>query len=208
MDSSRPDNIEELVLYRKGYQFIGGVDEVGRGSIAGPVVAAIVILPKKLKGSWQSLINDSKQLTPIEREYIFNHLQESSDSIGIGESSSKEIDNVGIAPATRLAIIRALESLSLKPQFLLLDAFLLPESKIPQKAIIHGDCISISIAAASIIAKVTRDRIMIDFGKDYPNYGFEKHKGYATKEHLTNLKLYGPCNIHRFSWKPLRDLGN
>ena len=208
MDSSRPDNIEELVLYRKGYQFIGGVDEVGRGSIAGPVVAAIVILPKKLKVSWQSLINDSKQLTPIEREYIFNHLQESSDSIGIGESSSKEIDNVGIAPATRLAIIRALESLSLKPQFLLLDAFLLPESKIPQKAIIHGDCISISIAAASIIAKVTRDRIMIDFGKDYPNYGFEKHKGYATKEHLTNLKLYGPCNIHRFSWKPLRDLGN
>jgi len=208
LDSSRPDNIEELVLYRKGYQFIGGVDEVGRGSIAGPVVAAIVILPKKLKGSWQSLINDSKQLTPIEREYIFNHLQESSDSIGIGESSSKEIDNVGIAPATRLAIIRALESLSLKPQFLLLDAFLLPESKIPQKAIIHGDCISISIAAASIIAKVTRDRIMIDFGKDYPNYGFEKHKGYATKEHLTNLKLYGPCNIHRFSWKPLRDLGN
>lgn len=201
-----PDNNEENALYSIGYEFVGGADEVGRGSIAGPVLAAVVILPKKLKGSWQSSINDSKQLTPIQREYVFNHLQQSAHSIGIGESSAKEIDDIGIAPATRLAIVRALESLPLKPQFLLLDAFPLPESKIPQKAIVHGDSISISIASASIVAKVTRDRIMTGLGNCYPNYGFEKHKGYATKEHMMNLKLHGPCNIHRFTWKPLRNL--
>ena len=206
MGNRWPDNKEELLLYRKGYEFVGGIDEVGRGPIAGPVLAAVVTLPKKLKSSWQFLINDSKQLTPTQREYIFNHLQESAHSIGIGESSSKEIDNIGIAPATRLAIVRAIESLPLKPQFLLLDAFPVPEVNIPQKAIIHGDSISISIASASIVAKVTRDRIMANFGKNYPNYGFGKHKGYATREHLANLKLYGPCNIHRFSWKPLRNL--
>ena len=124
----------------------------------------------------------------------------------MAESRAKEIEDLGIAPATRLAIVRALESLPLKPQFLLLDAFPLPESKIPQKAIVHGDSISISIASASIVAKVIRDRIMTEFGNCYPNYGFEKHKGYGTKEHMMKLELHGPCNIHRFSWKPLRDI--
>ena len=199
-----PSRREELRLFREGYEFVAGVDEAGRGPMAGPVVAAAVVLPKRMKGARRSLIRDSKQLTPRQREDLFSYIQAIALSVGIGRSGPEEIDRLGIVPATRLAVRRAVEAMPLQPQFLLLDAFPVSDLPISQKAIVHGDALYTSIAAASIVAKVARDRMMVKAGEAYPMYGFERHKGYPTAEHVQSLKRHGPCAIHRRTWAPVR----
>ena len=201
-----PSFAEESDLISKGYLPVAGLDESGRGALAGPVVAAAVILPHDIKAGWIRKIDDSKRLTAKQREYVFDRLYEHSVAIAIGKSSSIEIDRINILEATRLAMERALDNLPINPKFLLLDALTLPMVPINQKPIIHGDSISLSIAAASIVSKVTRDKIMRDNDDEYPGYGFAKHKGYGTKEHLRNLTLLGPCPIHRFSFKPISNI--
>ena len=184
---------------------VGGLDEVGRGPLAGPVVAGVAVLPSSPKGHWLSLIRDSKQLTPSQRDRALPYLQDNALALEVGISSCQEVDDLGIVVATRLAMARALAALPLMPQFLLLDAILLPDVRIPQKAIVHGDALCTSIAAASIVAKVTRDRMMKEQDSVYPGYGFAKHKGYGTPEHLRNLGRLGPCAIHRYSFAPVKD---
>ena len=195
-------------MISEGYEPVAGLDEAGRGSLAGPVVAAAVILPPSIRANWVRLINDSKRMSAHQREYVYSRLHEHALAISVGQSSSIEIDRINILEATRLAMKRALENLAVRPQFLLIDALTLPTIPINQKPIIHGDTISMSIAAASIVAKVTRDKIMRNNDDDYPGYGFAKHKGYGTREHLRNLTLLGPCTIHRFSFRPVRSINH
>jgi len=201
-----PSFSEEEALVAKGYHLIAGVDEAGRGPLAGPVVAAAVILPYPLKAPWLNQIKDSKQLNPASREFLFHYIHETAISIGIGTVLSEIIDAQGIIKATKLAMKLAIEQLSPSPQFLLLDYIGLPELKIPQNGITHGDSLCFSIACASIIAKVTRDRLMLELDKTYPGYGLAQHKGYGTKEHLACLHRLGPTPIHRQSFRPLRDI--
>ena len=203
--TSAPSYQEEAALLSQGYSLVAGLDEAGRGPLAGPVVAGVAVLPPNLKGRWVRLVRDSKQLTPAQREYVLPYLQDASRALEVGMSSAQEVDDLGIVSATHLAMKRALNSLALMPQYLLLDAFPLPWVGIPQKAIVHGDALCLSIAAASIVAKVTRDRIMERHDDMYPSYGFARHKGYATREHLRNLRAHGPCQIHRYSFAPVRE---
>ena len=201
-----PTYREEDALLREGYSLLGGLDEVGRGPLAGPVVAAVVVFPSRPAGKWTELIRDSKQITPTQRERVLPYLQDHAVGLEVGISSSLEIDRIGIVGATRLAMKRAIDSLALRPQFLLIDALTLPDVPIPQKAIIHGDALCLSIAAASIAAKVARDRIMAEEDVINPGYGFAGHKGYGTAEHIRNLRRLGPCPIHRYSFAPVREL--
>ena len=202
-----PSYEEEATLLAQGYSMVAGLDEVGRGPLAGPVVAGVAVLPPNLNGSWVRLVRDSKQMTPAQREHVLPYLRESAMALEVGISLSQEIDDLGIVGATQLAMKRALDGLALTPQFLLLDAFPLPGVAIPQKPIVHGDALCLSIAAASVVAKVTRDRIMEEQDALFPSYGFARHKGYATREHLRNLRDHGPCPIHRHSFAPVRDWG-
>lgn len=188
-------------LVKKGINIIAGIDEAGRGPGAGPVVAAAVILDNNYNNL---IINDSKKLTEKRRLEAFNEINEKALQIGIGIVSNEEIDEINILNATKLAMERAYNNLSEKPEHLLIDALNI-NINIPQTNIIKGDMKSISIAAASIIAKVTRDKIMVEYGEKYPNYLFEKHKGYLTKAHLELIKEFGPCPIHRKSFKPISD---
>lgn len=192
----------EKKLYKKNITLIAGVDEVGRGPLVGPVVAAAVILPKnyKLDG-----LNDSKKLTEKKREELYPIIMKDAISVGIGEVSAKEIDEINIYEASRKAMMIAIDNLDVKPEHILVDAMPL-FTDIPHDAIIHGDALSLSIAAASVIAKVTRDRMMIELDGKYPMYGFKKHKGYPTKLHLENLQKYGPLENYRFTYGPVRDL--
>lgn len=199
-----PTYREEASLFRQGYSLVAGLDEVGRGPLAGPVVAGIAILSPRPKGRWVSLVRDSKQLTAAQREYVLPYLQEVALALQVGICSPREVDQRGIVEATRMAMQRALNSLPLLPQYLLVDALSLPAVAIPQKAIIHGDALVLSIAAASIVAKVTRDRLMAEEEAAHPGYGFAQHKGYATRQHLRNLRRLGPCPIHRFSFSPVK----
>ncbi len=201
-----PSQREEASLFELGYDLIAGIDEVGRGPLAGPVVSAAVVLPRTLTGGWVSLIRDSKQLTARRREYVFHHLQEHALSIGVGRCEASKIDTIGIVEATRRSMGMALAQMPLQPQFLLIDALQLPDVAIPQKPLVHGDALCLSIAAASIVAKVTRDGIMETEDVLYPAYGFRRHKGYATRAHLDNLRLMGPCSIHRRSFAPVREM--
>lgn len=189
----------------QGYSIVAGLDEVGRGPLAGPVVAGVALLPTRLRGKNAALIRDSKQLSPAQREKALIYLQSRGVVMQVGACSSREIDEIGIVPATRLAMKRALDSLTITPQFLLLDALSLPDVPIPQKSIIRGDALCLSIAAASIVAKVFRDRLMVEQDDAYPDYGFARHKGYGTREHLESLRRLGPCPIHRFSFAPVRE---
>lgn len=202
-NSAPPTFDEELRLFERGFSLVAGLDEAGRGPIAGPVVAGATILPKDLRGPWASLIRDSKQMTETAREQAYSYLEDNALAMAAGISSTREIDANGIVKATQLAMERALLDLPLHPQFLLLDAFPLPNVNIHQKAIIHGDSISLSIAAASIVAKVTRDRLMKKADDDFPMYGFRSHKGYASTKHLAALEEHGPCSLHRFSFEPV-----
>ncbi|TCP29169.1 RNase HII [Scopulibacillus darangshiensis] len=186
-------------LYKKGDLYIAGIDEAGRGPIAGPVVAAAVILKPDaaLYG-----INDSKQLSKSRREQFFKVIHQKAVAIGVGIVHAKIIDEVNIYQAAKQAMIKAVQELDIEPDHLLIDAMKLP-LEVPQTSLIKGDTRSISIAAASIIAKETRDRIMTELGQTYPEYQFSSHMGYGTKAHLQALDEHGPCPEHRMSFAPL-----
>lgn len=187
---------------RCGYRRIAGIDEAGRGPLAGPVVAAAVILPVhvRLVG-----VDDSKQLSEAERERLYPAILEKAVGVGIGVADAGEIDALNILEATRLAMRRAIENVAPSPDYLLTDAVILPEVRIPLRPIIKGDALSLSIAAASIIAKVTRDRLMAAHHERFPQYNFLSHKGYGTAEHLQMLAQFGPCAIHRRTFAPVRE---
>ena len=201
---SVPSYNEEADLLQRGYSLVAGLDEVGRGPLAGPVVAGVAILPSNLKGRWVRMVRDSKQLTRAERERVLPHLRRVALGLEVGVCSSEEVDHWGIVAATNLAMKRAVDALSLQPQFLLLDAFPVPSLSLPQKAIVRGDALCLSIAAASIVAKVARDRMMCEEDLTYPGYGFADNKGYATARHLRSLERLGPCLIHRRSFAPVK----
>jgi len=192
----------ENELYEKGVKYIAGVDEAGRGPLAGPVVAAAVILKK---GATFKYVNDSKQLTEKQRELALIEIKENALAIGIGICSVDEIDLINIYRASREAMISAIRQLKIKPDFLLIDAMPM-EIDIPLLSIIKGDTLSVSIAAASIVAKTTRDGYMMEMDKIFPEYGFKNHKGYGTKEHLEAIKTYGITPIHRKTYEPIKSL--
>lgn len=198
-----PTDEFELEARRCGYRRIAGLDEAGRGPLAGPVVAAAVVLPTRCR-----LIgcDDSKQLSDSEREALYAMITERAIGIGIGSATEAEIDRLNILEATRLAMRRAVEVLSPAPDCLLIDAVNLSGSSIPFRSIIKGDALSLSIAAASIVAKVTRDRLMAEYHRVYPHYNFLSHKGYGTEEHLRQLAAYGPCAIHRRTFAPVAQI--
>ncbi|MBE9512755.1 MAG: ribonuclease HII [Chloroflexi bacterium] len=189
----------------QGYRLIAGIDEAGRGALAGPVVAAAVIMPCHTKAPWLNQVRDSKQLSPAKREYLFHNIQETAISVGTGMVPAEIIDAQGIIRATRLAMKLAVNQLSPPPQSLLIDYMLLPDVSLPQKGITNGDSLCFSIACASIIAKVTRDHFIIQLDSVYPGYGLAKHKGYGTKEHLSCLCQLGPSPIHRQSFRPIKE---
>jgi len=195
-----PTDLFEAEAQRCGYRLVAGLDEAGRGPLAGPVVAAAVVLPRRcsLPG-----LNDSKQLTAAKRERLYGEIQQRAVGVGVGVASEREVDAINILEATRLAMGRALDALPETPDYLLLDAINLPAVHIAQRSIVKGDALSLSIAAASIIAKVTRDRLMDDYHRQYPQYNFQAHKGYGTAEHLKMLAEHGPCAIHRRSFHPV-----
>ena len=194
---------EEARLLSEGMSLVAGVDEVGRGPLAGPVLAGVAILPHHPRGPWVRLIRDSKQLTHEQREAALTHLRREALALATGACSAEEVDTIGIVAATRLAMKRAIESLALRPGFLILDAISLPDVDIPQKSIVRGDALCLSVAAASIVAKVTRDRLMADQDAVHPGYGFGRHKGYGTRHHLDRLNALGPCDIHRYTFRPV-----
>ena len=191
---------EQMWHYERLYpdrEFIGGIDEVGRGPLAGPVVAACVILPKDCKLLY---INDSKQLSEKKREELYDRILEEAVAVGIGSSSQELIDEINILQATYAAMREAISKMNVQPDQLLVDAVHIPGIAIPQRGIIKGDAQSISIAAASIVAKVTRDRLMVEMDAKYPGYGFAGNKGYGSAEHIAALREKGPCEIHRRSF--------
>ena len=197
---------QEAALQAQGYRLIAGVDEVGRGALAGPVMAAAVILPLGVEIPWLRLVRDSKQLSPKQRERVFDLVQCAGIPFGLGSVPHATIDELGIVQATRMAMAQAVESLPSRPDFLLVDALSLPEVDLPQKGIIRGDQLSFSIACASIVAKVSRDRQMMELDGMYPGYGLARHKGYGTRQHLQCLGQLGPCAIHRRSFAPVLGL--
>lgn len=196
-----PTDLFEAEARSRGYRRVAGVDEAGRGPLAGPVVAAAVILPRRFRLPG---LDDSKQVPEDERERLFGAILRRAVGVGIGRASEREIDAVNILEATRLAMRRAIAALAPPPDFLLLDALVLPGLPLPQRAIVKGDGLSLSIAAASIVAKVTRDRIMAEEHRRFPLYNFLVHKGYPTPEHLRLLAEHGPCEVHRLSFGPVR----
>ncbi len=206
VEPQQPTLAEEIGLVEQGYRSIAGIDEVGRGPLAGPLIAAAVILPAGLDTPWLGLVRDSKQLTPEKREYLFRHIAEAAVAIGVGSAPHKVIDHLGIAKATSLAMELSVANLTQTPDFLLIDFVKLPAVPIPQRSLPKGDARSISIACASIIAKVTRDRFMVELDRVHPGYGFASHKGYATREHLECLERLGACPIHRKRFAPVRDV--
>ncbi|WP_141431193.1 ribonuclease HII [Bacillus sp. 03113] len=191
----------EQEFRKKGFYYIAGIDEVGRGPLAGPVVASAVILPETF---YYPGVDDSKKLTEQKREEIFSIIQREAIAIGIGVISAEEIDEINIYEATKKAMLAAIIDLSTAPDFLLIDAMKL-DTPYPFEAIIKGDGKSISIAAASIVAKVTRDRMLSKIGEQYPEYGFSKNMGYGTKEHLDAIEKYGITPYHRKSFAPVKN---
>ncbi|GCF92813.1 ribonuclease HII [Enterococcus florum] len=200
------EKYQEMSLFEQeksalGFQMIAGIDEVGRGPLAGPVVAASVIL----KPGHQILgLNDSKQLSAHTREDLVKQIQKNALAIGIGEASAVEIDQLNIYQATKVAMQRAIDQMSIQPDCLLIDAMELPNG-LPQEKIIKGDARSVSIAAASIIAKVHRDKWMAEYGQQYPEYGFEKNAGYGTQQHLAAIEQQGILPIHRKTFAPIKE---
>ena len=202
-----PDFSLELELWARGYRLVAGVDEAGRGPLAGPVVSAAVILPLELTGteSWLELLDDSKVLSPAKRERAAAAVRQHALAVGVGHCSPQEIDEMGIGQAAIKSMLRAVEELSLQPAHLLLDYVPLRKCHLPFSAVVKGDSISYSIAAASNIAKVTRDQMMLEADAEFPGYSFARHKGYPTLHHRTRLLELGPCSIHRRSFGPVRD---
>ena len=187
----------EKELYEKEIEYIAGIDEAGRGPLCGPVVSAAVILKK---GDYIEGVNDSKKLSEKKREKLFDEIKERAVAIGIGIVDEKTIDEINILEATRLAMKKAVENLEVAPQHVLVDAEKKVPIDVPYTPIIKGDALSVSIAAASIIAKVTRDRMLYEMDKKYPEYGLAKNKGYGTKAHIEAIKQYGLTEIHRKSF--------
>jgi len=204
--NAKPTFDEELIARNSGYFSIAGIDEVGRGPIAGPVVSAAVILETSMFFNWLSKIRDSKQLSHKRRVEIFDSIVSENIPYGIGIVSSSEIDDIGIVEATRKSMIKAVDNLGINPDFLLIDAVSLDKHGIESKSIINGDQLCLSIAAASIVAKVCRDSMMLEEDYNYPGYGFAQNKGYPTKLHMDRLRELGPTPIHRFSFAPVRDI--
>lgn len=190
----------EEKLYDDGYHQICGVDEAGRGPLAGPVVVAACILPPFLRIEG---INDSKQLSAKKRSELFKIIIKNAIDYKIVFVSEKDVDELNIYQATKKGMLEAIQGLSIKPDYVLIDAMPLGELQIPHDSIIHGDARCASVAAASILAKVTRDEYMEKMDIKYPNYGFKKHKGYGTKAHMEALEKYGPCEIHRKTFAPV-----
>jgi len=188
----------ESELWERGIEFIAGVDEAGRGPLAGPVVAAAVIFPKDI---FIPYVNDSKKLSEKRREELFHIIYDKAISVGVGIVDNKKVDEINILNATFLAMTQAIANLKRRPQHILVDGTFFLEEHIPYTNIIDGDSKCFSIAAASIIAKVTRDSLMREFDELYPQYGFAKHKGYATREHFEAIQKFGLCEIHRRSFK-------
>jgi ribonuclease HII len=189
----------ELRARAEGYRLIAGVDEVGRGGLAGPVVAGAVIWDLE-KGVPDGL-DDSKKLTAKKRESLASEIKEGAIAFAVAEVSAAEIDRINILEASKKAMRLAIENLAVQPDYLLIDALELKTISLPQKAIIHGDAISASIAAASVVAKTYRDKLMLEMGEKYPGYGFAAHKGYGTKAHFDAIKRLGACDIHRKSFR-------
>lgn len=200
MQTQCTDRFERQLL-REGYRLIAGVDEVGRGALAGPVVAGAVILDL---GRIPQGLDDSKKLTRLQRERLDGKIRESALAIGLGQVDAEGIDRINILQATREAMRLAIAALDPAPHALLLDAIKLDEVSLPQVPIIKGDSLSVSIAAASIVAKVARDRMMREFGERFPGYGFASHVGYGTSEHLAALAKLGPAAIHRQTFRGVR----
>ncbi len=201
-----PNLDEEDKLKSQGYELIAGIDEVGRGALAGPVVASAVILPHPANLPWFGLVRDSKELNSRKRESLFDLISKEAIAVGIGIVPPRVIDSINILKATRLAMMQAVEKLSRQPSFLLIDRVTLSQCPIPQLGITRGDKLCLSIACASIIAKVTRDRMMEEFDKTYPGYGFAQHKGYGTGVHISCLQKLGPSPIHRLYFAPVRNI--
>lgn len=194
--------LHEKSIWQNDIKFVAGIDESGRGPLAGPVVAAVVIFPpfKKIKEK----IGDSKKFSPNRREQLFEFINKEAIDWGIGIVGEKIIDKINILQATRLAMLKAVEALKTPPEFLLIDGPISLNIKISQKPIIRGDEQSLSIGAASIIAKVLRDRVMHKYHRLFPEYGFDEHKGYPTSKHINALEKYGPSPIHRRSYEPVK----
>lgn len=199
-----PDDAEERAARAAGYACVCGIDEAGRGPLAGPVVAAAVVLPPGLALPG---LNDSKKLTARRREALYTQLREDERVlIGVGMAAAAEIDRLNILRATHEAMARAVAALPTAVDFCLIDGLPVPQFPLPQRALVKGDARCLSIAAASIVAKVTRDRLMQDLAQQYPGYGFEKHAGYGTAAHLAALRRLGPCPEHRRSFAPVAQL--
>jgi ribonuclease HII len=194
--------VQEKRCWEKGCRRVAGLDEAGRGPLAGPVVAAIFIITPDFQCQG---INDSKQLTALQRQRYYHELTNGGWEYGIGIVEPAEIDRINIYQASRQAMSQALRNLKIAPDFLLVDALIVPDTSIAQQAIIHGDALSVAIAAASVIAKYTRDQLMIEYDKIYPGYGFAKHKGYPTSEHYRALQQLGPSPIHRRSFRLIQE---
>lgn len=201
MSNNEIDNLKyEKEAYDLGYNFIGGIDEVGRGPLIGPVVTACVILPKNyfLEG-----LTDSKKLTEKKRNMFYEIIMKDAISVGVGIVDEKIIDDVNIYEATKIAMYRAIENCNVKPDYILIDAMKLDKLDVPSISIIKGDLKSISISAASVIAKVTRDKMMYELDKKYPMYKFSKNKGYPTKDHISAIEKYGILKEHRKTFNPV-----
>jgi ribonuclease HII len=200
-----PSLVEENGLGAEGYRLIAGVDEAGRGALAGPVVAAAVILPPSPAFAWLQLVRDSKELPAVKRESLFDLIKQDAVAVSVGIIAPQTIDVIGILNATKIAMCHAIEQLSSPPDYLLIDFLRLPQLRISQKPITRGDKLCLSIACASIIAKVTRDRIMVELDQLHPGYGLADHKGYGTRKHVSCLRQNGPSPIHRHSFAPVRE---
>ncbi len=198
----QPMDYFEKMYYRRGYQKIAGVDEVGRGPLAGPVVAAAVILPKNGIGPQ---LFDSKQISSKKREELYSSILNEALGVGVGVVGQEEIDCINIFQATLRAMVSAIENLPFPPDFLLIDGTQGLKFSVPQKSIVKGDRLSNSIAAASIVAKVTRDRMMLECHQKYPQYNFARHKGYGTKEHRRAIEKFGICKLHRKSFRGVKE---
>ncbi len=205
--SQRPTLVFEQRFWTQGYRFVAGLDEAGRGALAGPVVAAAVILSPEADHEplLAAGVRDSKLLTPSRRDRLFELVRQQAEGWAVGLVAASEIDRLGIVAATQQAMGLALRQLPMPPEALLIDYLRLPEQTLPQQPITHGDQLSLSIAAASILAKVTRDQMLVAYETAYPGYGFARHKGYGTEAHRAALAHLGPCVLHRRSFRPLRE---
>ena len=201
-----PNLAEERLQWLQDRELVAGVDEVGRGPLAGPVVAAAVILSPSSDFRWLFHVRDSKQLNPQQREELATYIWRDALAVGVGFVPHTVIDRIGIAESTRQAMLRAIGELQQRPYYLLIDALSLPACSLPQKGIIDGDARCISIASASIVAKVARDRYMESHDRKFSGYGFARNKGYATRQHLEALRRLGPCDLHRRSFNPVREM--